>query len=410
MGAITPVGNSAAATWSALVAGCSGLGPVTRFDASPYPSRVAGEIKGFCPEDFIDAKEARRMARASQVAIVAAREAVTDSGLDLAHEDRERAGVIMGTGIGCVEMLTEPLFKLRDTGVVRTSPFSALAALANMPAFHVGLEQRCLGPMSTVVTACASGVQAIGDALEVIRRDTADIMLAGGVEAQITPLFFGGFSALHNLSARNDDPAGASRPFDADRDGLVIGEGVAVLVLEALEHAQARGARIYAEVLGQATSSDAYHIAQPDPAGDGPVRCMRWAMRDAGVAPEQIDYVNAHGTATRMNDPVETAAIKRVFGSHAYEVPISATKSMTGHCFGGSGAIETLACVMSVYADTIHPTINCERPDPDCDLDYVPGVARHQPVYLALNNAFGFGGQNACLVVSKWKGNSTPCA
>jgi 3-oxoacyl-[acyl-carrier-protein] synthase II len=405
MGAITPVGNTAPETWEALVAGCSGVGSVTQFDASAYPSRVAGEVKRFNPGDYMDPKEARRISRASQLSIVAGREAVADAGIDWSKEDRERAGVILGTGMGGVELLLDPIFKLHETGVCRASPFAALGSLANIPAFYIGLENGCLGPLSTVVTACASGAQSIGDSMEMIRRGTTDIMLAGGVEAQVNAVFFGGFSALRNLSARNDDPPGACRPFDADRDGLVIGEAACVLVLEEIDHARRRGARIYAELLGQAASSDAYHIAQPEPGGEGPSRCMRWAMADAGVRPDEIDYVNAHATATRMNDPAETKSIKRVFGDHAYKLAISGTKSMTGHCFGASGAIESLACVMAVYSDTIHPTINLEHPDPECDLDYVPGSARHRPVKLALNNAFGFGGQNACLVVGKYQDN-----
>lgn len=402
-GAITPVGNTAPATWEALAAGCSGVGPVTLFDARAYPSQIAAEVKNFDPEQFIDRKEARRIARASQLAIVAAREAVTDAGIAWDHEDRERAGVIMGTGIGCVEMLVDPIWKMKETGVARTNPLTALGALANMPAFHIGMEHGCLGPLSTVVTACASGAQAIGDAMEMIRRGTTDVMLAGGVEAQVNGIFFGGFSALRNLSTRNDDPAGASRPFDGERDGLVIGEAAAVLVLEDLEHAQARGAQIYAELLGQSASSDAYHIAQPDPAGAGAARAMRWALNDAEITPGAIDYINAHGTATRAGDPAETAAIKQVFGERAYQIPISSTKSMTGHCFGASGALEAIACIMSLRTGILHPTINQEHPDPECDLDYVPNVARKSPIKVALTNAFGFGGQNACLVIGKWQ-------
>ncbi|HEX9114678.1 MAG TPA: beta-ketoacyl-ACP synthase II [Anaerolineae bacterium] len=402
-GAITPVGNTAPATWEALAAGCSGVGPVTLFDARAYPSQIAAEVKNFDPEQFIDRKEARRIARASQLAIVAAREAVTDAGIAWDHEDRERAGVIMGTGIGCVEMLVDPIWKMKETGVARTNPLTALGALANMPAFHIGMEHGCLGPLSTVVTACASGAQAIGDAMEMIRRGTTDVMLAGGVEGQVNGIFFGGFSALRNLSTRNDDPAGASRPFDGERDGLVIGEAAAVLVLEDLEHAQARGAQIYAELLGQSASSDAYHIAQPDPAGAGAARAMRWALNDAEIAPDTIDYINAHGTATRAGDPAETAAIKQVFGERAYQIPISSTKSMTGHCFGASGALEAIACIMSLRTGILHPTINQEHPDPECDLDYVPNVARKSPIKVALTNAFGFGGQNACLVIGKWQ-------
>jgi 3-oxoacyl-[acyl-carrier-protein] synthase II len=373
------------------------------FDASPYPARIAAEVKGFNPSAHLDAKEARRMARCSQIAIVAGRQAVADAGLDWGHEDRERAGVVLGVGIGGVELLTEPFSKLATTGVVRGTPHAGLESLANMPAFHVSLDQGCLGPLATVVTACASGTQAIGDAMELIRRQAADVVLAGGVDAQVTPLMFGGFAALRAISTRNGEPAQASRPFDAQRDGIVIGEGTAVLVLESLEHAQARGARIYAELLGQATSADAYHIAQPQADGAGPARAMRWALADAGVAPEQVNYINAHGTSTPQNDTAETTAIKRIFGEHARRVAVSSTKSMIGHCFGGAGAIEALASVMSVYSDTIHPTINYEFPDPTCDLDYVPNVARHQPVHLVLSNSFGFGGQNACLIVGKFR-------
>ena len=403
MGMLTPVGHSTAETWAALVAGRSGVGPVTSFDPSPYPAHIAAEVKGFQPAAHLDAKEARRMARCSQFAIVAARQAVADAGLDWAHEDRERAGVILGTGIGGVDMLSDPIGKLLTTGVARATPYGALESLANMPAFHVGLDQGCLGPLSTVVTACASGTQAIGDSMEVIRRGTADIMLAGGTEAQITPLFYGGFSALRALSVHNDDPERACRPFDATRDGIVIGEGAGVLVLEALEHAQARGAHIYAELLGQSASADAYHIAQPEATGAGPARAMRWAIADAGLAPSDIDYINAHATATPLNDSTETTAIKRVFGDGAYRLAISSSKSMIGHCFGAAGGIEAMACIMSVCTDTIHPTINYETPDPACDLDYVPNVARQQPVRFAMSNSFGFGGQNACLVVGKYQ-------
>jgi 3-oxoacyl-[acyl-carrier-protein] synthase II len=403
LGALTPAGNSVAETWAALVAGRSGVGLVTLFDASPYPAHIAAEVKGFNPAAHLDGKEARRMARCSQLTIVAARQAVADAALDWAHEDRERVGVILGVGVGGVDLLTEPLGKLANTGVARTTPHVALESLANMPAFHVGLDQGCLGPLSTVVTACASGTQAIGDALEAIRRGAADVVLTGGTDAQVTPLSFAGFTALRAVSTRNSDPTRASRPFDAGRDGIVIGEGAAVLVLEALEHALARGARIYAELLGQAASADAYHIAQPEATGAGPARAMRWALADAGVAPTTVDYINAHGTSTPQNDSAETAAIKRVFGEHAYRLAISSTKSMVGHCFGGAGAIEAVAAIMSVCSDTIHPTINYETPDPACDLDYVPNVARQQPVHVALSNSFGFGGQNACLVVGKYR-------
>lgn len=401
MGVLSPVGNTAAETWAALVAGKSGVAPVTHFDASPYAAQIAAEVKGFDPGAHIPLKEARRMARCTQLAVVAAREAVADAGLDWAREDMERTAVVMGTGMGGLELLVEPIGKLADQGFVRVLPYQAIESLCNMPAFHVGLEQGCLGPLSTVVTACAAGTQALGDGLELIRCGKVDIVLAGGTEAQVNPLFFAGFTAMRVLSVRNDDPVRASRPFDANRDGFVIGEGAGVFVLEERDHALARGAHIYAELLGQSVSADAFHIAQPDANGLGPARAMRWALQDAGVALSTVDYVNAHGSATVQNDIAETAAIKRVFGEHAYRLAISSTKSMIGHCFGAAGAIEALTAVMAVATDIIHPTINLDTPDSACDLDYVPNVARAARVNIALCNSFGLGGQNACLVVGK---------
>lgn len=342
------------------------------------------------------------MARSAQLAVVAAREAVADSGLDLAQEDRERLGVAFGTGVGGLELLMEPIGKLVREGYVRPMPYTAMESLCNMPAFHVGLEQGCRGPLTTLATACAAGTQALGEAMHWIRRGAADVVLAGGAEAQVNPLFFAGFSVMRVLSTRNGDPQGASRPFDADRDGFVIGEGAGVMVLESLEHAQARGARIYAEVLGEAQSADAFHIAQPQATGEGPARCMKWALADAGIAPEEVQYINAHGSATVQNDLAETAAIKAVFGEHAHRLTVSSTKSMIGHCFGAAGALEALATIMSVYTDTIHPTINLARPDPGCDLDYAPNTARRGTVNVAMSNSFGLGGQNACLVVGKY--------
>ncbi|PKO21954.1 MAG: beta-ketoacyl-[acyl-carrier-protein] synthase II [Chloroflexi bacterium HGW-Chloroflexi-1] len=402
MGALTPVGKDARETWDTLVAGHSGVGPVTLFDASAFPVRIAAEVKGFDPEAHIPAKEARRMARCSQLALVAAREAVVDAGLNASAEDHERIGVILGASVGGLELLIDPIGKIAATGFARVLPYVAIESLINMPAFHVGLEHGCLGPLSTVATTCAAGTQAIGEALEVIRRGAADVMLAGGAEGQITPLFFAGFGSMRVLSTRNDEPTRASRPFDAQRDGFVIGEGAAVLVLEELEHARRRGARIYVELLGQAASADAYHAAQPDVNGAGPARAIRWALADAGIAAHDVAYINAHGSSTPQNDVAETAAIKRVFGDHAYRLAINSTKSMIGHCFGAAGAIEALATIMSVYTDTIHPTINYETPDPACNLDYVPNVARRTRVDMALSNSFGLGGQNACLVLGKY--------
>ena len=401
IGAVTPVGNNLADTWDALVAGRSGAALATLCDTSNFAVRIAAEVKGFDPGAYIPLKEARRMSRCSQFAVVAARQAVTDAGLSWTPELQERTGVVLGTGIGGIELLIDPIVKYANEGSTRVLPYIAIECLANMPAFHVGIEHGCLGPLSTVVTACAAGTQAIGDGVEIIRRNAADIVLAGGTEAQINSLFFLGFMAMRVLSPRNDDPPKASRPFDAGRDGFVIGEGSAVLVLEELEHAQQRGARIYAEVLGQSASADAYHVAQPDANGIGPARAMRWALEDAGVALEEVSYINAHGSSTPQNDVAETAAIKRVFGPHAYRLAVNSTKSMIGHCFGAAGAVEAVATIMSVYTDTIHPTINHETPDPACDLDYVPNVARQQRVDVAMSNSFGLGGQNACLVVSK---------
>lgn len=403
MGALSPVGNSVQETWEAFVAGRSGVAPITHFDASPYAAQIAAEVKGFDATAHISPKEARRMSRCSHLAIVAARQAVADAALDWAHEDRERAAVVVGTAIGGIELLIDPIGRLANAGFVRVMPYQAIESLCNMPAFHVGLEHGCLGPLSTVVTACAAGTQALGEGLELIRRGNVDIVLAGGTEAQVNPLFFSGFTAMKVLSIRNHEPTRASRPFDAERDGFVIGEGAAMFILEELGHALARGAHVYAEVLGQAASADAFHIAQPEATGMGPARAMRWALQDAGVAPTAVDYINAHGSGTVQNDIAETAAIKRVFDEHAYRLVVNSTKSMIGHCFGAAGAVEALATVMSICTDTVHPTINLETPDPACDLDYVPNVARHRTVNVAMCNSFGLGGQNACLVVGKYQ-------
>lgn len=403
MGALSPVGNTAQETWEAFVAGRSGVAPITHFDASPYAAQIAAEVKGFDATAHISPKEARRMSRCSHLAIVAARQAVTDAALDWAHEDRERAGVILGTAMGGIELLIDPIGRLANAGSVRVMPYQAIESLCNMPAFHVGLEHGCLGPLSTVVTACAAGTQALCEGLELIRRGNVDIVLAGGTEAQVNPLFFSGFTAMKVLSVRNNEPTRASRPFDAERDGFVIGEGACVFVLEELGHALARGAHVYAEVLGQAASADAFHIAQPEATGVGPARAMRWALQDAGVAPTAVDYINAHGSGTVQNDIAETAAIKRVFDAHAYRLMVNSTKSMIGHCFGAAGAVEALATVMAICTDTVHPTINLETPDPACDLDYVPNMARHRTVNIAMSNSFGLGGQNACLVVGKYQ-------
>jgi 3-oxoacyl-[acyl-carrier-protein] synthase II len=405
IGAVTPVGNTAPETWKSFVEGRSGVTRVTQFDPDAYASQVGAELKNFDPTSRIPHKEARRMARCSQVALIAAYEAAEDSGLDFGQVDGSRVGVVMGTGLGGIDLYSQMIRKTVASGAIkmRGRPLETINGLPNMPAFHISNTFGCRGPLNTIVTACAAGTQAIGHATEEIRRGVADIMFAGGVEALIIDLFFAGFEAMRATTTRNDDPEKASRPFDAERDGFVIGEGSAVFVLEALESALARGARIYAEVLGWSESADAFHIAQPDPEGRGAAQAMRAALADAALTPSDISYINAHAAGTPLGDARETIAIKEVFGPLAYNIPISATKSMIGHLFGGAGAAEALACVYSVYTDVVHPTINYTTPDPECDLDYVPNEARAVPVHAALSNSFGLGGQNACLVVGKYQ-------
>lgn len=403
IGAITPVGNTATATWDALVAGRSGITAVTQFDATPYDSQVAGEVKDFNPEPRIPRKEARRMARCSQISVVAAYEAVEDSGLDLKNEDPTRMGVILGTGVGGQDMFVDMIRSGAGASRLRSRPVDVINGLPNMPAFHISNVFGFRGPLNTVVTACAAGTQAIGVGTEEIRRGAADVMIVGGVEAMISDVFFATFEAMRAVTTQNDEPQRAGRPFDATRDGFVIGEGTAMFVLESLEHALARGARIYAEVLGWGESADAYHIAAPDPEAKGAALCMRNALADAAISPDEVSYINAHAAGTPLGDAHETKGIKDVFGPRAYEIPVSSTKSMVGHLFGGAGAIEALACVYAVHTDTIHPTINYTTPDPECDLDYVPNVARQAPVNVALSNSFGLGGQNACLIVGKYR-------
>lgn len=403
IGALTPLGLSMAETWEGLLAGRSGIAPITQFDASDFPVRIAGELKGFDPRNYIDFKEARRMARCSQVAIAAAQAAISDAGLALPLADEERVGVLVGSGVGGLERAIEGVDTFRAKGLGRISPFVITSTLVNMPSYHVSYWAGAKGPISTVVTACATGTQAIGEAAEFIRRGSADAMICGGVDALIHFAPIGGFYAMRALSTRNDEPERASRPFDADRDGFVYSEGSAVFILESLEHAQARGAHIRAEVLGQASSSDAFHVAQPDPEGRGASRAMQWALDDAGVNPADVDYINAHGSSTQINDPIETTAIKRTFGEYAHKIPISSTKSMIGHAMGGAGAIEAAVCVLTIEQGVIHQTLNLETPDPACDLDYVPEGPRQADVRVTLSNSFGLGGQNACLVLGRYE-------
>ncbi len=403
MGAVTPLGMSVEEYWRSLVQGKSGVGPMTLCDASEFPCQIAGEVKGFDPGQFINPREARRMARFSQMAVAAAGLAIEDARLNLSREDLERLGVVMGNGNGGFPTTEENARVLVEKGGMKMSPFFIPMILPNMAAANVSRVYGLKGYTSTVITACAAGNQAIGEAAEAIRRGAADVVLGGGCEAGICQLGLGGFNIIKALTRQNDPPEKASRPFDARRDGFVPSEGAAVLVLESLEHALSRGATILAEVAGYGVSSDAFHPVQPDEDGAGAARAIRWALADAAIGPQDVDYINAHGTSTPLNDLVETLAIKKVFGELAYRVPISSTKSMIGHALGGAGAIEAVACVKTILENTIHPTINYEFPDPQCDLDYVPNVARHQRVDVVLSNSFGFGGQNACLVFSRFE-------
>ncbi|MBE7552793.1 MAG: beta-ketoacyl-ACP synthase II [Anaerolineales bacterium] len=405
MGAMTPLGHTVTETWENLVKGVSGIADITLFDASHLPTRFAGEVKGFSPQAYLPAKEAKRMARCSHFAIVAAVQAVEDAGLSYPFTGSlaERSGALVGTAMGGFDKAEDGLRDYLERGLGKVSPFSLPAALPNLSTFHICVKLNAQGYSNTTATACAAGTMAIAEAAEVIKQGRCEVMIAGGVEAAIVETTLAGFSAMRALSTRNDDPAHACRPFDASRDGFVVSEGGAMLILERLEHALARRARIYAEVLGSAHSSDTYHIAAPDPDSRGAIRAMRWALADAGVSPDEVDYINAHGPGTPLGDTSETFAIKSLFGERAYAIPISSTKSMLGHSFGAAGAIEALACVKAIETGLIHPTINYQIPDPTCDLDYVPNQSRQCSVQVALSNSFGLGGQNSCLVLGKYK-------
>jgi beta-ketoacyl-acyl-carrier-protein synthase II len=402
LGLVTPLGEDVPAIWSSLLAGRSGVRRVEEFSADGFPCRIAGVIPEFRPENYMAAKEARRMARVSQVAVAAALHAFRDAALPLPLADSERSGVYFGTAMGGLDKVDEGIEIYRTRGLDRVSPFTLPASLPNMPAFHVTQTIGAAGPNSTITTACAAGTQAVGEAADAIRSGRADLIAAGGAEALVRYFTLGGFAAMRALPTNyNDDPPRASRPFDARREGFVFSEAAACLVLESLDHARARGAHIYAEVLGYASSGDAYHIASLDPSADGPARTMRLALEDARIGSDEIDYINAHGTSTQANDAVETAAIKRIFGERAYDIPISSTKSMLGHSLGAAGAVEAAVCALTIVHGRIHPTINYEYPDPLCDLDYVPNEPRQAPVRTALSNSFGLGGQNACLVLRR---------
>jgi 3-oxoacyl-[acyl-carrier-protein] synthase II len=403
LGCISPLGNSVTEAWAALVAGKSGAGPITHFDASQHKTRFACEVKGFDPASLFGGREARRMDRFTQFALAASRQAVENAHLEINDSNRDRVGIVIGSGIGGIGTLAEQVTVLAEKGPDRVSPFLVPMMIsdtaAGMTAIHLGLR----GPNMAVVTACASGNNAIGEAAEMIRRGAADVMLAGGAEAAITPITIAGMNVMGALSTRNDDPLTASRPFDKTRDGFVMGEGGAVLVLESLEHAQARGAHILAELSGYGTTDDAYHVSAPAENGAGAAKCMQIALADAGIQASQVGYINAHGTSTPLNDKSETAAIKTVFGSHAYSVPISSTKSMTGHMIGAAGAMEALICTLVFQHNLLPATINYANPDPECDLDIIPNTPRPAAPQHIISNSFGFGGHNATLVFSRFE-------
>lgn len=404
LGAVSVLGSSVEKLWDGLIQGRSGIRRITQFDASEMPCQIAGEIPDFEVGEYMDRKEARRIPRSGQIALASAVQAVADAGLPTTMPTPERSSVVYGTAIGGVDRVDEGIQIIRNQGYSRLNPFILPSSIPNLAAFLIARQFQCLGPNSTVTTACATGTQAIGEAAEYIRRGAADVVITGGTEALIKDFAIGGFSSMRALPVNfNDQPEAASRPFDARREGFIFSEGAAALVLESLEHALARGAKIYAEVAGHASSADAYHLAAPDPDAAGPARAMSWALADAGVSPECIDYINAHGTSTPLNDVTETRAIKMVFGEHAYKLAISSTKSMLGHAMGASGSLEAIACVLAIKNCLIPPTINYEYPDPECDLDYTPNQASQRAINMSLSNSFGLGGQNACLVLKRYQ-------
>jgi 3-oxoacyl-[acyl-carrier-protein] synthase II len=404
LGAISALGSSVDTLWQGLVEGKSGIRRISQFDPSDFPCQIAGEIPDFDPHQYIDRKEARRVPRFGQIALAAAVQAVSDAGLPDTMPEPERAAVVFGTAMGGVDRVDDGIQVLRASGFDRLNPFTIPASIPNLASFLIARRFQCLGFNSTIATACATGTQTIGEGAELIRRGAADLVVTGGAESLIRDFAIGGFCAMRAMPVSfNDSPEKASRPFDAKREGFLYAEGSAAIILEELEHARARGAHIYAEFGGHASSADGYHMAAPEPEAAGPIRAMRWALQDAGLDPSSVDYINAHGSSTILNDAIETRAIKSVFGEHAYRMAVSSTKSMLGHAMGASGAMEAIACVLAIQRNTIPPTINYESPDPECDLDYVPNQARHQTIHVALSNSFGLGGQNACLVIKRFQ-------
>jgi len=404
LGAISVLGSSIKQLWDGLINGQSGVRRITMFDASDLPCQIAGEIPDFNPKDYMPTKEARRMSRSAQIGLAAAVQAFTDAGYNGTFPNSDRTGVVFGTAMGGFEHLIDGIEVYNTKGLERVNPFVLSGGIPNLTAFLISQRFQCLGPNATIVTACATGTQTIGEAAAYIQRGLADVMIAGGTEALVRDFSIAGFSAMRALPVNyNENPSKASRPFDTAREGFVFSEGAAALVLERLEHALDRGAEIYAEVLGYASSCEGYHIAAPQPDGTGAIRTMKWALRDAGIQPDDVDYINAHGSSTPLNDVVETKAIKAVFGERAYQIPVNSTKSMLGHAMGASGTLEAVACILTIKNKLIHPTINLDDPDPECDLDYVPNHARHQEVKVALSNSFGLGGQNACILIKHYQ-------
>ena len=404
LGAVTPIGTGVSEYWNALLEGRSGIKRIEKFDVSEFSSQIAGEVEGFNPKDFFDAKSIRRMDKSTQFALAASIMAKDDAGIDFSQYDPYRIGVILGSGIGGMETLDTQFRTMLDKGPNRVSPLFIPMMISNILAGQIGMQFKAKGPNMVITTACASSTHAIGVAYRLIKEGEADIIISGGSEAAITPLALAGFCSMKALSTRNDEPEKASRPFDKERDGFVMSEGAGVLILEELEHAKKRGAKIYAEIIGFGMTADAYHITAPDPEGEGAKKAMELALSSANIKPEEVDYINAHGTSTPLNDKLETLAIKKLFGEHAYKLAISSNKSMIGHLLGAAGSVEAIATALTLKEGVIPPTINYENPDPECDLDYVPNEARSQPVDIGLSNSFGLGGQNACLVIKKYTG------
>lgn len=399
---ITPLGIGVEKSWQGLIEGKPGIRRITHFDASQFPTQIAGEVEGFNPENYMETKEIKKMDRFIHFALAAAQLAVDDSGLKITDSNAERIGVIVGSGIGGLQSIEHYHSVLMDKGPRKITPFFIPMLIINLASGQISMKVGAKGPNSAVATACATGSHAIGDAFRIIQRGDADVMIAGGTEAVITPLGIGGFNAMKALSTRNDVPEKASRPFDTERDGFVMGEGAGIIILESYESALARGAKIYAEIVGYGMTADAYHITAPSPNGEGAARCMEITLLDAGVKPSEVDYINAHGTATKFGDELETRAIKTVFGEYAHKVAVSSTKSMTGHLLGAAGGVEAVICVLSIINNKVPPTINIDSPDPECDLDYIPYQYREMSLNYALTNSFGFGGTNACLLFKKF--------